>query len=265
MKNRLLERIVATKRDEVRQRKRAAASGGVATTGVGDPVRAPVRSLRRSLAGGSISVIAEIKRRSPSRGELRVDLDVARIASTYQSAGAAAISVLTDGPFFGGSDDDLVQARAACSLPILRKDFTLDEYQIEEARRIGADAVLLIVRLLGRERLDELLRCARGHGLEALVEVHTAEELAIAVDSGAEIIGINSRDLDTFETDLDRALQLADALPPGRVSVAESGIRDPGDVARAAAAGFDAVLVGETLMRADDPASTLAALREAGP
>ncbi len=210
----------------------------------------PVRSLRGVLAGGGdVSVIAEFKRRSPSAGDLAGDADPVRVGEAYRRGGAAALSVLTDGTHFGGRLEDLRAAREASGLPVLRKDFIIDPLQVVESRGAGADAVLLIVRALERARLEELLRAARDLGMDALVEVHDREELGTAVDAGAGVIGVNARDLSSFEIDLGRCEDLVSRVPTDRVAVAESGIRAPRDVARMGRAGADAVLVGSTLMR----------------
>ncbi|MGH7498993.1 MAG: indole-3-glycerol phosphate synthase TrpC [Gemmatimonadales bacterium] len=218
------------------------------------------RPLEHALAGETVRVIAEVKRRSPSRGSIRDDLDPAAHAAAYAGAGAAAISVLTDGPFFGGSLDDLRAVAQRVHVPVLRKDFILDELQIIEARAAGASAVLLIVRALSRERLRVLLSCASERRLDALVEVHTRDELGVALESGARIVGVNSRDLDTFRIDTGKAWEIVSAVPPGVVAVAESGMASPADVERAAAAGADAVLVGTALSAATDPAPLLGAM-----
>jgi indole-3-glycerol phosphate synthase len=219
------------------------------------------RSLKRALRQqGQISCIAEFKRRSPSAGWIAEGADPWAVAMAYAAGGARAMSVLTDGPFFGGSLDDLIAARAACELPILRKDFIVDLYQIVEARAAGADAVLLIVAALEDRELAALLAAANEVGLEALVEAHDEDEVARAVAAGASIVGINNRDLKTFTVDRDLAARMRPRVPADRVIVAESGIRDAADVARLRAAGVDAILVGETLMRAPDPAAALRAL-----
>ena len=210
-------------------------------------------ALRRALVGREVAVIAEIKRRSPSAGPIREDLDPAERAALYAEHGAAAISVLTNGPFFGGSIEDLALAAARCTRPLLRKDFILDEIQLLEGRAAGASAVLLIARALTRERLEALLRFSADLNLDALVEVHTQPELNTAMEAGAEIIGINSRDLDTFRIDVAGALELLGLVPRGRFAVAESGILGRSDVERAAAAGADAVLVGTALSAAAEP------------
>jgi indole-3-glycerol phosphate synthase len=221
----------------------------------------PARSLARALrVPGEIACIAEFKRRSPSAGWIAEGADPAAVARAYAAGGARAMSVLTDAPFFGGGLDDLAAARAACGLPILRKDFVVDRYQIVEARAAGADAVLLIVAALPDPELRGLLAAAGEAGLEALVEAHDETEVARAVDAGAAVIGINNRDLRTFQVDRDLAARLRARVPADRLIVAESGIRDAADVARLRAAGVDAMLVGETLMRAPDPAAALRAL-----
>lgn len=215
-------------------------------------------SIERMLAGGT--VIAEIKRRSPSGGSLREELDPAALASAYEAAGAAAVSVLTDGPSFGGSLEDLALVRAEVEIPVLRKDFVIDPVQISEARVAGADWVLLIAALFDLRGLEELLEAARRCGAGALVEVHDEAELARALDAGATCIGINNRDLTTLTTDLTTFPRLRPLIPPGVVTVAEFGVRDADDVAFLVGHGADAVLVGEALMRAADPAALLATL-----
>jgi len=222
---------------------------------------APAPSLAAALRRpGSVTCIAEHKRRSPSAGWIREGSDVAEIVRAYAGAGAAALSVLTDGPFFGGSLDDLRRARAAAPVPILRKDFMVDRYQVLEARAAGADAILIIVSALTDAEITALLAAAREAGVEALVEVHDRAELERALALGATIVGINNRDLRTFKLDRELAIRLRTLVPADRVVVAESGIRDAADVERLRAAGVDAMLVGETLMRAPDPGATLATL-----
>jgi indole-3-glycerol phosphate synthase len=205
-------------------------------------------------------MIAEIKRRSPSKGPLCLNADVAAIARSYEASGAAAVSVLTDHDFFGGSDDDLRVARGATSLPTLRKDFTIDAYQIHEARVLGADAVLLIARVLTDGRLSEWVQLCAELQLTALVEVHDENELQAALDARATVIGVNSRDLRTFKTDLAGAIKLRALIPAATLAVAESGIHTPDDIQAVTSAGFDAGLVGEALMTASDPGAALRAL-----
>jgi indole-3-glycerol phosphate synthase len=208
-------------------------------------------------ADRGMAVISEIKRRSPSKGDLDVALDAAAVAVAYEDGGASCLSVLTDEAFFGGSRADLVAARAACSLPVLRKDFTVGPLDVCDARIMGADAVLLIVAALDDTELATLLDLARDLGLAPLVEVHDEAELDRALAVGADLVGVNQRDLRTFEVDRDRALRMGERMPAGVVAVAESGIRDAADVARLAAAGFTAVLVGETLVRSADRSSAV--------
>jgi indole-3-glycerol phosphate synthase len=207
-----------------------------------------------------VAVIAEIKRRSPSKGPLAPDLEPALVAKAYAAGGAACLSVLTDAEFFGGSADDLAEARSAVDLPVLRKDFTVGPADVCDARLMGADAVLLIVAALAPGEIGDLLRTARSLGLDALVEVHDEAEAEVALDAGAELIGVNQRDLVTFEVDTQRAVRVAGSLPDHVVRVAESGVRHRDDVTRLADAGFDAVLVGEALVTAPDPGAALAAL-----
>lgn len=219
-----------------------------------------VAALEAGRVTRGMAVISEIKRRSPSKGALDLNLDPAVVAADYEAGGASCLSVLTDQDFFGGSRDDLIAARAACSLPVLRKDFTVGPLDVCDARLMGADAVLLIVAALDDDELAGLLQLARDLGLAALVEVHDEPELARAVAAGADLIGVNQRDLRTFEVDRERAVRMGEQMPPGIVAVAESGIRDAGDVERLAAAGYAAVLVGETLVRSTDRTSAVDAL-----
>jgi indole-3-glycerol phosphate synthase len=198
-----------------------------------------------------------MKRASPSRGPIRPGASVAEVVGAYQAAGARAISVLTEPTHFGGSLDDLVEARAACELPLLRKDFVVDRYQLLEARAAGADAVLLIVAALGGERLAALIADASELGMDSLVEVHDEDEVEAAVEAGAEVIGINNRDLHSLDVDLGTTFRLLADVPAGTVVVAESGITERGHVSELEDAGVDAILVGEALMRADDPASAV--------
>ena len=211
------------------------------------------RPFSEALIAEGISLIAEMKRASPSKGPIRPDATVTEVVTAYQLAGASAVSVLTEPNWFGGSLDDLVEARAACDLPLLRKDFVVDEYQLLEARVAGADAVLLIVAALDRGRMEELMGAASDLGLDVLVEVHDEKEVETAVESGAELIGINNRDLHSLEVDLETTFELLADVPAGTVVVAESGITENEDVERLERAGVDAILVGEALMRADDP------------
>jgi indole-3-glycerol phosphate synthase len=221
-------------------------------------------SLAGALRVERVAVIAEVKRRSPSAGVIRGDLDPADRAALYAEHGASAISVLTDRPYFGGSVEDLRAAAARVHVPVIRKDFILDELQIVEARAAGAAAVLLIVRALGPGRLEVLLRVAAAQRLDALVEVHTAAELEHALGAGARIVGVNSRDLDSFRVDVAAAWSLLAGIPADRLAVAESGMATPEDVERAALAGADVVLVGTALSAAADPGALLSRLTGVG-
>jgi indole-3-glycerol phosphate synthase len=226
------------------------------------PTRGFAESIRARVANDhEIAVIAEIKRRSPSRGDLALELDPAVLAGKYAAGGAAALSVLTDEEFFSGAVSDLLAAHDAVALPVLRKDFTVSFRDLYDARAMGADAALLIVAALEQVELTELVSLAAGLGLSALVEVHDEAELARALDAGATLVGVNQRDLHTFEVDTERAVRVGEAMPDDVVRVAESGVRVPADVSRLFDAGFHAVLVGETLVRADDPAEALRQLR----
>jgi indole-3-glycerol phosphate synthase len=207
-----------------------------------------------------VNIIAEIKQRSPSKGIIRADFNPVRIAESYAGAGAAALSVLAEEDFFGGSLDHLEAMRSRVALPLLRKDFIFDEYQLYESVSAGADAVLLIVAILEDELLANLLELAGKLGLDALVEIHSAYEMKRAIEAGASIIGINNRDLTTFAVDLETSIELAGLAPTGSVLVSESGINNGADIRRLKSAGFNAFLVGEHLMRANDPGDALAQL-----
>ena len=221
----------------------------------------PARGFAAALAGDGLAVVAEVKRRSPSRGDLAPGLVPSVLAKAYAAGGAACLSVLTDHDFFGGSPDDLAEARAAVDLPVLRKDFTVGSNDVCDARLMGADAVLLIVAALTDGELTTFLALASDVGLDALVEVHDGDELDRAVTAGAALVGVNARDLRTFDVDLGRAVELAGRMPSGVVKVAESGVRTPADAARLRDCGYDAILVGETLVTADDPAEAVRGLR----
>jgi indole-3-glycerol phosphate synthase len=221
----------------------------------------PTRGFRTALgAGPTLAVIAEIKRKSPSKGDLNADLDPARIAGVYAAGGASCLSVLTDADHFGGSIDDLHAARAACSLPVLRKDFTVDARDVVDARLMGADCVLLIAAALSPDELGQFHELAVRVGLDALVEVHDEAELDRAIAVGATLIGVNQRDLVTFEVDHERAVRMGAAMPANVVTVAESGVRNASDAQSLRAAGYHAILVGETLVTSTDPAAAIAAL-----
>lgn len=227
----------------------------------------PARGFRAALAADPtrLAVIAEVKRRSPSKGDLAADLDPAATAADYASGGASCLSVLTDVDFFGGSPADLAAARAAVEVPVLRKDFTVDPRDVADARAMGADAVLLIVAALDDAELRDLHGLAVDLGLDVLVEVHDEPELERALAVGADLVGVNQRDLVTFEVDTTRAVRVGARMPAGVLRVAESGIRGPADAEALAAAGFDAVLVGESVVTAGDRASAVAGLRARRP
>jgi indole-3-glycerol phosphate synthase len=217
----------------------------------------PPRDFWGALRARPLACIAEFKRRSPSAGWIRQDADPADIGLRYQEAGAAAMSVLTDTPFFGGTLDDLRRARSATELPLLRKDFMVDRYQVAEARAAGADAILLIVSALGDEEITVLSAEAARWGLDVLVEAHDPTEVHRAVGAGARLVGINHRDLRTFAVDTTLAVRMRPQIPASRLVVAESGIKTPSDVQHLRAAGINAILVGETFMRSPDPGAAL--------
>jgi len=243
-----LEEIMATKRGEVeRLRERAGPLHRQALA------RVDYRGFRNALRrpGGNLAVIAEVKKASPSAGLIADSFEPSEIAARYERDGAHAISVLTDAKFFQGALDHLLEVRAAVSLPVLRKDFVIDELQIAEAAGAGADAILLIVAALEQKQLVDLARAAAKYGLDALVEVHTLDELQRALDAGAQMIGINNRDLTTFQVDLNVTEKLSELVPDEIVLVSESGIKTLDDVARVKACGADAILAGEALMRGE--------------
>ncbi len=225
-----------------------------------EPTRGFVRALEKRIAAGQSGIIAEIKKASPSKGVLRADFRPAEIARSYARAGAACLSVLTDRDFFQGADEYLQEARAACALPVIRKDFVIDPYQVYESRAIGADCILLIVACLDDAQLSELSGLAVRLGLDVLVEVHDGEELERALPLNTRLIGINNRDLRSFATDLNTTLDLLARIPEDRLVVTESGIQTPGDVALMRANGVNAFLVGEAFLRAPDPGAELARL-----
>jgi indole-3-glycerol phosphate synthase len=257
----ILEKILATKREEVASLMRARPAREVeATARAAEAPRDFEGALRAKIAAGRSAVIAEIKKASPSRGLLRADFDPRAIAASFDGGGAACLSVLTDGTYFQGAPEFLTAARAASSLPALRKDFIVDGYQIDEARAMGADAILLIVAALDDERLAAFEAHARTLGMAVLVEVHDAAELDRALALDTALIGINNRNLRTFAVALSTTLDLLPRIPAGRLVVTESGILAPSDVATMREHGVEAFLVGEALMRAPDPGLALAAL-----
>ncbi len=255
-----LDRILAEHRASARADRRP-----LARLAADAATRPATRDFAGALRGPGLSVIAEIKRRSPSKGDLAPELDPGALAKAYDDGGAACLSVLTDEVWFGGSAGDLAEARAATALPVLRKDFTVSEADVYDARLMGADAVLLIVAALDQAELAGFRSLAAEVGLAALVEVHDEAEVDRALDAGATLIGVNQRDLVSFDVDTQRAQRVARAIPAGAVRVAESGIREATDAHALAAAGFDAILVGETLVRSADPAAAVRALRGNAP
>lgn len=257
----ILEKILATKRDEIA---RAVAAVPLAEMRARAEAAAPPRdfvgALRAKIAVGRPAVIAEIKKASPSKGVLRKDFRPDEIARSYEAAGAACLSVLTDRQYFQGAPEYLVEARAACALPVLRKDFMVDPYQIYEARALGADCILLIAAALDLPTLRELEGLADSLGMAVLVEAHDAAELGLALALKTPLVGINNRNLRTFETRLDTTLNLLSGIPSDRIVVTESGILEPADVALMQAGGVNAFLVGEAFMRAVDPGIALTQL-----
>jgi indole-3-glycerol phosphate synthase len=254
-----LDRIVDAHRATAAQDPRSAETLRVAALAMVDPPRGFAAALRQP----ALSVIAEIKRRSPSKGDLFAGLDPATVARQYEEGGAACLSVLTDVDHFGGSIADLQAARSAVSLPVIRKDFTVDIRDVYDTRLMGADCVLLIAAALSDDELSEFHRTASDLGLDALVEIHDEAELDRALAVGATLVGVNQRDLHTFQVDQERAVRVGQSMPSSVVRVAESGVRGPEDAAALFAAGFDAVLVGESLVTSGDPASATRSLREA--
>ncbi len=246
----ILDEIVASKRREVAERRARLPIEELEAQAAEAP---PVRDFRAMLAGpGPIQLIAEVKKASPSAQVIRADFDPIAIARAYQAHGAACLSVLTDGPYFQGHLSYLARIRASVAIPLLRKDFLIDEYQVVEARMAGADAVLLIAEILDDDALASLQGLARRWGMAALVEFHDPSNLPRVLASGADLVGVNNRDLHRFVTDLDLTLRVRDQVPPDVVLVSESGIKTRADVERLEAAGVSAILVGETLMRAPD-------------
>ena len=259
----ILQKILARKAEEIAERSRLLPLKELRQR-IQDapPARGFLKAIRNRLAAGQPAVIAEIKKASPSKGLLRADFRPADIAESYERHGATCLSVLTDKDFFQGSDAYLQQARAVCQLPVLRKDFTIEPYQVYEARAMGADAILLIVAALGDTRMHELAVLARELGMDVLVEAHDAQELGRALALETPLIGINNRDLRTFNTTLETTLGLLKKIPSDRVVVTESGIHTPQDVARMRAQGVNTFLVGEAFMKADDPGAKLDELFE---
>jgi len=258
----ILDRIVEARRESIAHRKRVLPD--VALKLAVGKADAP-RDFAGALSRAGFNVIAELKKASPSRGVIREDYAPADLAPKLEGAGAAALSVLTEEEFFSGSLADLKTARKAVQIPVLRKDFIIDPWQVWETRAAGADAFLLIAAILSDETLRELLALGRSLGMEPLVEVHTREEVARAIAVGARIIGVNNRDLRNFDVRVETSLELVEAIPEECIAVSESGLRTHGDLARLRGAGFDAFLIGEHLMKEPDPAVPLRALIETGP
>ncbi|HMH66862.1 MAG TPA: indole-3-glycerol phosphate synthase TrpC [Pinirhizobacter sp.] len=257
----ILDRILARKVEEIAARHAAVPLDDlVARVGDLPDTRGFAAAMEAKIAAGLPAVIAEVKKASPSKGVIRADFHPADIARSYEAGGAACLSVLTDADFFQGSEAYLQQARAACSLPVLRKDFIIDPYQVYEARAIGADCILLIVAALDDERLMDLSLLAAELDLDVLAEVHDEDELLRALALPVPLVGVNNRNLRTFETSLETSLRLRPLVEPGRIFVTESGIHAREDVSRLRAADIDAFLVGEAFMRAPDPGSALRAL-----
>ena len=259
----VLQRILAVKREEVAAAKRAITAHEIeARARAAAPARDFVGAIRAKRAVGGAAVIAEIKRASPSKGLLRENFDPAAIARSYEAGGAACLSVLTDRQFFQGAPEHLGAARAACALPALRKDFVLEPYQVYEARALGADCILLIAAALAPEAMRELEEVARELGMAVLVEIHDAAELDAALALRTPLLGINNRNLRTFETRIETTLELLSRVPSGRIVVTESGILAHADAERLARAGVGAFLVGEAFMRAANPGIALRELFE---
>ncbi|MBD9435029.1 indole-3-glycerol phosphate synthase TrpC [Pseudoxanthomonas sp. PXM03] len=254
----ILTTILARKADEIAERSaRVPLADLRARAGDAPPTRGFADALNAMIAQGDPAVIAEVKKASPSKGVIRPDFRPADIAVSYEFGGAACLSVLTDVDFFQGADDYLKQAREACTLPVLRKDFTVDPYQVYEARVLGADCILLIVAALDDAQLVELSGLAMQLGMDVLVEVHDIDELERALQVPVPLVGINNRNLRTFDVSLETTLAMKDAVPRDRLLVTESGILVPDDVATMRAAGVNAFLVGETFMRAEEPGEAL--------
>jgi indole-3-glycerol phosphate synthase len=257
----ILERILARKREELEAARAAVPFAEMQRRAATAPQpRDFVAALRAKIVAGRPAVIAEIKRASPSKGLLRAEFDPAAIAKSYESGGAACLSVLTDRDFFKGDPSHLLAARSACGLPVLRKDFITEPYQVHESRLLGADCILLIAAALARQDMQGLEASARSLGMGVLVEVHDAAELEAALALQTPLLGINNRNLRTFETRLETTLDLLERVPAGKIVVTESGIFAPADVARLRARSVNAFLVGEAFMRAPDPGAALRAL-----
>ena len=254
----ILKKIIHRKQEEISTRKQIIAESSlIDKTQEASSVRGFVNCMRQKIATGEPAVIAEIKKASPSKGVIREDFKPAEIAKSYQQGGASCLSVLTDIDFFQGSDEYLIQARAACDLPVIRKDFIVDTYQIYEARAMGADCILLIVAVLTDEQMSTLYSLARDLGMDVLIEVHDEEELQRSLPLGADLVGINNRNLRTFETSLNTTIDLLSQIPKNRIVVTESGIHSVDNIKLMRDHQVNAFLVGEAFMRADEPGTEL--------
>ncbi len=256
----ILKKIVATKKEEIAAAKRLIPEAQLRQAVQPRSDRRPFFNTLARPGSAGANIIAEVKKASPSKGPIRPDLDPALYAAAYERGGAAAISVLTDSPFFQGSAGDLQDARQATSLPVLRKDFIVSAYQLYEAQQMGADAVLLITRILGPQQLHDYLSLCRELDLDALVEIHTDADLVAATKAGAQLLGVNNRNLRTFQTDLQTSVRLASQLEAPQVAVAESGIKDRSDIEMLLNAGVWNFLIGESLVRTEDPEALLKSL-----
>jgi len=257
----ILKKIIARKREEIAEGLRSVSLAEMAGRAKSaEPCRGFVQAMRARIDAGEAAVIAEIKKASPSKGVIREDFRPAEIAASYERGGAACLSVLTDRDFFQGGNEYLQQARAACALPVIRKDFIIDDYQVYEARAIGADCILLIAACLSDAQMAGLAERATALGMDVLVEVHDAEELRRVLPLGLPLVGINNRNLRTFEVSLQTTLDLLPQIPDDRIVVTESAIHTADDVALMRRHGVDAFLVGEAFMRADDPGAKLSEL-----
>lgn len=261
----ILTRIVARKKEEIEAARRREPLARLREAAAHRHDQRPFYGVLKQPGSRGANIIAEIKRASPSKGPLRIDLDPADLARAYAAGGAAALSVLTDRDFFQGRPEDLMAARQAVPLPVLRKDFLISDYQIYESGAMGADAVLLICRILSRRQLTDLLALSRSLGMDALVEIHTLEDLEMAQTCGARLIGINNRNLATFETDIRTAMVMAQRLSTGQIPVAASGIAGIEDVRANLAQGVFNFLIGENLVRSDNPRARLASLLPLAP
>lgn len=257
----VLSQIIGKKRERVEEAKRAVPLDRLRNEALAERERAPAHALRRALQADGINIIAEFKRRSPSKGVIRAGADLSQIVRSYQAGGAAAISVLTEHDYFDGSLADLEAVKTCVDVPVLRKDFVFDPYQVFEAAAAGASAVLLIVAVLDDQQLESLQRLAEELGMDALVEVHNSEEMDRAARCGAKLVGINNRDLRTFQVSLETSVQLAPLAPCDALLVSESGLHEAAELQVLREKGFHGFLIGETLMRARCPEAALRELR----